>query len=419
MTVPVETAEKAVPEAGRLLAAWAARTGAAGRGRAAELGWDFVVARAEGAYVLDTAGTRYLDCHTGAGIANLGHRPPELVAAVKRAVHETDQGNFPLISAEKAALAADLAAFAGGRLPGVTFGVVRGEIFDFACKLARGATGRKVLLAAEGCWFGQTGFALSLSTRPEKALFGPLIPETRILAVEGDALLGAVGSDTAAVMVEPLQAENHCREISAETLRVLRARCSATGTLLVADETQTGFGRTGRKFALEESGVEPDVLVVGEALGAALFPIVAALATEAVQGFMHAHPLLHLSTFGGSDLACVAARAALASYAAVRPWENAAREGKRLRAGLEEIARRAPAIESIAGRGLLVSLGLGTPERARAFCRALARARVLAVPGEVARHTVVLRPSLTLGEDDVALLLDAVAQAAAAADAAP
>jgi len=122
------------------------------------IGWDLLVARADGPYVHDDEGRSYVDAHTGAGIANLGHRPATVVAALKRAARETDQGNFPMISAEKAALGRDLAAFLGGELPRVTYGVMRGEAVDFAGKLARGVTGRPRLLAAAG-WVGRGNWA--------------------------------------------------------------------------------------------------------------------------------------------------------------------------------------------------------------------------------------------------------------------
>ncbi|NLH47635.1 MAG: aspartate aminotransferase family protein [Myxococcales bacterium] len=379
------------------------------------LGHDFIESRREGPDVYDQDGRQYLDCYSSAGIYNLGRRQPELLAELRQAMRETDQGNFPMISREKARLAAALAAFVPGALECTMFSVVRGEAFDFACKLARGYTRRPELIAPEGSWFGQTGFAVSLSTRADKRDFAPLVPETKIIPF-GDAAAAraAIGPRTAAVFLEPRQTENHCRPASADYLRALRRLCTETGVLLVLDETQTGLGRTGKRFAFEHAGIEPDVLIIGEALGAGVFPIAATLFTPAINKFMNAHPLIHLSTFGGSDLGCRIGARALEIYAAVAPWENAAALGRSLQEKLQTIAaRHSRLIESIAGDGLLYSLAFAGPAEAEAFCRRLAAHGVLAVPGKVATNTVVLRPNLTIGQAEADRLLQAVEKAAA------
>jgi acetylornithine/succinyldiaminopimelate/putrescine aminotransferase len=365
------------------------------------IGWDLLVARADGTYLHDVEGRTYLDAHTGAGIHNLGHRPAAVVAALRRAARETDQGNFPMISAEKAALGRDLAAFTGGDLPRVTYGVMRGEAVDFACKLARGVTGRPRLLAAAGCAFGQTGFALALSSLSHREVCGPLIPACERHALEDGALIRAVGPDTAAVLLEPIQAENHAAAPDPAAVQALAARCHEVGALLVIDETQTGFGRTGARFAWPGLGVSPDMVVLGEALGAGVFPIVATVCTDRLGAFLDAHPLIHLSTFGGADLGCVAARAALAAYVEQQPWVQAAHHGARLGSRLEALVRPGSPVRSASGRGLLWSLDLGTEERAQAFCRALAAERVLAATGQVRPETVVLRPALTMTDADL------------------
>ena len=382
----------------------------------AAIGWDLLVARVDGPYLHDAAGRTYLDAHTGAGIANLGHRPAAVVAALRRAARETDQGNFPMISSEKAALGRDLAAFTAGGLPRVTYGVMRGEAMDFACKLARGVTGRPRLLAAAGCAFGQTGFALALSSLSHREACGPLIPGCELHALEDGALLRAIGPDTAAVFLEPIQAENHAAAPEPAAVQALAARCREVGALLGIDETQTGFGRTGARFAWPGLGVSPDMVVLGEALGVGVFPIVATVYTDRLGAFLDAHPLIHLSTFGGADLGCVAARTALATYEDQQPWVLAAQHGATLGQHLAALVRPGGGVRSVSGRGLLWSLDLGTEARAQAFCRALAAERVLAAPGQVRPETVVLRPALTLTDAVLEHLITACEHAAAAVD---
>jgi acetylornithine/succinyldiaminopimelate/putrescine aminotransferase len=380
------------------------------------LGHDFIEARAQGPYVYDTEGKQYIDCKCASSIFNLGRRHPEILARLRDAMYETDQGNFPMISREKATLAKALADFVPGGLECSVFSVVRGEAFDFACKLARGYSTRKELLAVDGSWFGQTGFALSLSERHDKDDFGPLMPGTRVCSYNDlDAARRSITLQTAAVILELVQAENHCRQADKRYISELQRICRENGALFVVDETQTGMGRTGEKFAFEHYGLQPDIVVIGESIGAGVFPIAATVFTQKVNAFMNEHPLIHLSTFGGADLGCVVACKAVQVYKQTRPWENAASLGKLLKDGIEKIIeRQGGVIGSVAGLGLLLSLDLKIETAARAFCKNLAGAGVLASPGAVARQTVVLRPSLTIASKDVDRILEAIEGAARA-----
>ena len=379
-------------------------------------GHDFIESRAQGPYVWDTDGNQYIDCNSSASMFNLGRRHPEILARLRDGMYDTDQGNFPMISREKAALAKMLADFVPGALECSVFSVVRGEAFDFACKLARGYTGRKELLGVEGSWFGQTGFAVSLSEREDKRDFGPLIPGTRVCRYNDlNAARRSISLQTAAVILELVQAENHCRGTDRKYLLGLKNICRENGALLVVDETQTGMGRTGKRFAFEHYGVEPDIVIIGESLGAGVFPIAATVFTQKVNAFMNEHPLIHLSTFGGADLGCVVACKALQVYRQTRPWENAASLGALLKAGIEKIVERyGGTIGSVAGLGLLLSLDLKSPGEARTFCKKLARAGVLASTGAVAKQTVLLRPSLTIARKDADRILESIEGAARA-----
>lgn len=381
------------------------------------LGFDpgFLPTGGTGAWITTEDRRRILDGLAGDGICNLGRRPAAVVDALRAALPETDQGNFPMISREKADLAAALAAWAPGDLDAVLFSVMRGEALDAALKIARGRTGRATLVSASGSWYGETGFALSLSDRVDRERYGPLIPQTRLvpfgdLAAAGDEL----ARGAAAFVVEPMQAEHHAREAEPRYLQGLRDLCDRRGALLVIDETWTGLGRTGHRLACERAGVIPDILVLGEALGAGVFPIAATIVSRDVNRFMEVHPLIHLSTFGGSDLGCRAGLAALAAYEEAHAWDRAARAGARLREGLEMIRSRRPGdVVSVAGRGLLLSLDMGTQTRAAAFCRAAADAGLLVRPERLTPNAVLLAPSLLVTDDEVDGILEAVRAALA------
>jgi len=379
------------------------------------IGADVIEAKVEGPYVFDDKGKRYIDGFCAAGIHNLGRRPQAMIDALSEAVAATDQGNFPMISREKAALAQALAEFVPGNLECSQFSVMRGECFDFACKLARGFTQKKTLVGVAGSWFGQTGFPLTLSEAPLKDKFAPLLPATKMLPWgDTDAVAREINADTAMVAVEPIQAESGARVVDADYLKALRRRCDQTGALLVFDETQSGLGRSGHRFAYEHAGVTPDVLIIGEALGGGVFPIAATIFTQRINEFMNSHPLIHLSTFGGSDIGCRVATRALSLYRETSPWDNAATMGDKLKTGIEKIAKKHKVIRSVSGAGLLLALNLGAKKRAESFCKHAANAGLLLRPGAAAGNFVLLRPSLTISAKDADDILQAIEKAAAA-----
>lgn len=376
-------------------------------------GLDIMETRRDGPYVYDQNETRYIDAISGAGTFNLGRRRPELVAELKLAIRETDQGNFPMISKEKAILAKTLADFIPGRLECVVFAVSRGEAFDAACKLARGHTGRSELITISGGWYGHTGFALTMSERDDADCYGPLMPGCRTIpACDTAAAKSAISPATAAFVLELIQAENGCREIPREYVRAVAEICRSNGALLIIDETQTNFGRTGTRFTHEAYGVEPDILVIGEAMCAGMFPMAAAVMTPEVGAFMNAHPLIHLSTFGGSDIGCRVAVRALELYARERPWKNAATIGARLRHGLASLAGRPNLLfQKASGRGLMVALEMENEPSALNFCSQLAKKGILVLPGMVATNTVIFRPPLNIDSAIADTIIAKVAEA--------
>jgi len=293
------------------------------------------------------------------------------------------------------------------------FSVVRGESMDFACKLARGYTGRQELCAVSGSWFGHTGFSMSLAQRKDKNDFGTLIPRCSTIPFgDLEAAEKAISKQTAAVMLEPLQVENHCQGATDEYLRGLRQLCTKKGALLVFDETQSGLGRCGKKFFYEYSGVEPDVLIIGESLGGGMFPIAATVFTAKANKFMNTHPLIHLSTFGGSDLGCRVGIKALEIYERTKPWENAATIGVTLLEGIRNIQKKHPdKIKSVRGCGLAISIDTGSADNATMFCKKASTAGIIVSAGEVADNTVLVRPTLIIDEDTVTEILKAIAAA--------
>lgn len=367
-----------------------------------ERGLDIIEGERSGQGLCDINGNAYIDCYTSGGIYNLGRKNQELLSALASAACKVDQGNFIIPSEEKALLAEKLSRFVPGNLDCVLYTVVRGEPVDAACKLARGHTGRTGLVTVDGGWYGQTGFAMTLSERPDKKMFGTLIPDVTVIPF-GDikALKKGVSRKTAAVIIEPVQVENGCRIADPAYYKAMRKICTGKGAMLVFDETQTGFGRTGKKFAYEHFDIEPDILLMGEAMGGGVFPMTALMFSRKTKKFFDKHPLIDLHTFGGHDVGCIVAMKALDLYDSMKPWENASLIGEKLNAALSKLAAQYPGKVTVQGIGLLQSLIFTRSETARRFCREARSRGFLVVQGEVAANSVVFRPSLMINASDV------------------
>lgn len=370
----------------------------------------FLEEKREGSFVYDEGGNFYLDCYTSAGIYNLGRKNDAIAACFKKAVFETDQGNFVMPSEEKALLAQKISLFMPGNLDCVLFGVTRGESMEAAAKLSRGFTQRSEIVTVDGGCYGETGFALTLSERKGKEQFGELIPDVKTVPFgDAQAARSAVTNRTAAFVIEPIQAENHCRTADSGYYSLLRSLCNENGAKLIFDETQSGFGRTGRTFFFEHMDVIPDILIVGEAITGGLFPMTAAVFTPELKGFFDIHPLIHLCTFGGHDLGCRVAMAALNEYERLEPWENAQANGLELMKALTGSAdkRKGLAI-SVSGKGLLISMQFPTREASRMFCIRARENGLLLKTGMVDETCVLLRPSLLVTQEEISCIIDGI-----------
>ena len=276
-------------------------------------GMDFVMGRREGPWLTDLdGGKRLYDLHGNGGVFNLGHRNPELVATLCRALEEADIGNHHLMSAARADLAALLARLLPKKLSYTVFGVSGGEAIDLAIKVARAATRRPTIVSARGGYHGHTGLALAAGDPRYRAPFGP--PAPGFAQVEfGDlaAMDDAVRGETAAVLLETVPATLGLVVPPPDYLRGVGRLCAERGALLVLDEVQAGLGRSGRLWAFEHFGVEPDILVLGKGLSGGLYPITATVLRSDLQDVFREDPFIHVSTFGGAEPGCRVAQRVL------------------------------------------------------------------------------------------------------------
>jgi putrescine aminotransferase len=384
------------------------------------LGWrrvglDILEHRREGCYVWDVDGKRYIDCYNSAGVFNLGRANPVIRQALIDAVATDDIGDFLLISEAKALLAARLSEITPGDLNCVMYGVGGGEANDYAIKLARGVTGKPNIIAMEWAYHGHTGFSLAAIGRERyQAPFLPMVPGfKRVPLNDLDALERAMASDTAAVMLEPIQGEGGIHCASAGFLRGARELCDRYGALLILDEVQTGWARTGRMFCSEHCGVVPDIMTVGKSMSGGYYPIAATVFNARLNEFNLRHPYVHLSTFGGSDIGC---RVALAVIDYIEKHDLCARAesmGNLLLERLRSLTTQYPQIlREVRGMGLMIGLQFADDTHGPIMSQMLARRGLIAIYSGNETSVMRLMPALVADREVVNQIADAIADAA-------
>jgi len=360
------------------------------------LGLEIVMGAREGIRFRDAYDGRwYVNCHCNGGVFNLGHRHPSVVGAVRDGLDRLDVGNHHLVSGWRAALADRLAATTGGELPGVVFGVSGGEAIDLAVKVARAGTGRSGVVSVVGGYHGHTGLALAAGDPAYRDAFGPNLPGFAQVPFDDlDAMRAAIGDDTAVVLLEPIPATLGMPLPSPGYLAGVRALCDERGALLAFDEVQTGLGRTGTIWYHEQEGVAPDLLVTGKGLSGGVFPITATLMTGALHRFFDDHPFVHVSTFGGAELGCVAALAVLDVIEAPGFLVRVRELGARFEQGLSGVPAQ------LRRRGLFMGLAFGDPDGGIAATRALIEAGVFAIFANNDPSVLQLLPPLVISDDE-------------------
>lgn len=393
--------------------------------------------RAEGMYLWDDDGARYHDFFNGFGCLNLGHNHPRVTAALRDAL----DASLPMIhqlspSPYEAALAHNLAALLPPELSVSYFQNSGSEAVEAAIKLARIATGRRAVVSAINAYHGRTLGALSLTGMPHYSRpFEPLLPEAEQLPF-GDAAAierRLARGDVAALFLEPIQGQGGVHVPDDSYLTRARELCSRHGTLLVFDEVQTGFGRTGRLFAFEHAGAVPDVLLTSKSLGGGLMPLSAITTSERVWTKAYGtlkRFVLHGSTFSGNTLACVAGLAALEAIVEERLAERAAEQGQYFFSRLAELKTRHPCIKEVRGRGLMIGIifdlgswnplsGLShvlidaiSPKIVTAYLasRLLNEHRIIVPPSLTDEYLLRVYPVLAITRDQIDYFVDALDQ---------
>jgi len=360
---------------------------------------DVVITRGEGVWVWDVDGRRYLDCLSAYSALNQGHRHPAIIAALVEQAQKVTLTSRAFRNDQLGLFYKELCSLTGYEmaLPMNT----GAEAVETALKLARKwgyavkgiPDGRAEIITAAGNFHGRTISLISFSSDPlYRAPFGPFTPGF-VSVPYGDAaaVARAINPNTAAVLLEPIQGEAGVIIPPAGYLKAVADLCRQNNVLLIADEIQTGLGRTGKLLASEHENVRPDVVILGKALGGGVYPVSAVVADRRLLGLFT--PGEHGSTFGGNPLGAAVGRAALRVIVDEKLVENAAVVGEYFQERLAEIPT--PHVKEVRGRGLLIGLEL-RPEAggARRFCEALLARGILCK--ETHENVVRFAPPLTI-----------------------
>jgi acetylornithine/LysW-gamma-L-lysine aminotransferase len=346
-----------------------------------------VIVRGHGVSLFDADGVEYLDCSSGHGVANLGHAHPKVAEAIYRQASTliTLFETFP--NDQRAALMQKLTALTPG-LGRVFFSNSGTESIEAAIKFSRLSTGRKGIVAAMRGFHGRTMGSLSATwNKKYREAFEPLVPDYHHVPYNNvEAIEKAVADQTAAVLLEPVQGEGGVYPADHAYMEAVREICTERGALLIMDEVQTGFGRTGRMFAYQHYGITPDLLCVAKSLAGGL-PMGAVLIGPAVQNLA---PGLHGSTFGGNPLSCAAAIAALD----VMIKEDLARQALVKGAYLLDRIRNINSVLIREVRGLGLMLGIELKQKVAPYLRALQEHKIIALNAGLT--TIRLLPPLVI-----------------------
>ncbi|WP_148908224.1 aspartate aminotransferase family protein [Sphingobacterium allocomposti] len=359
----------------------------------------FEIVRAEGVYLYGPNGERYLDLVSGFNVSNIGHRHPKVIEAIheqlEKYLHVTVYGEF--VQAPQVQFATKLLENLPSSFESVYFTNSGAEAVEGSMKIAKKFTGRRQIIAAEKAYHGSTQGALSLiGNEAYRTAYAPLLPDISFIRFNDSSSLSAIGGDTAAVILEAIQGEAGVRVPSKTFMKALRQRCDEVGAVLIFDEIQTGFGRTGKMFAFEHFDIVPDILMLAKGIGGGM-PLGAFVARREIMDVIKDNPMLgHITTFGGHPVSCAAALASL----------NVIRDNNLLasvddKANLFRTLLHTPKIREIRGMGLMMCLQLESFEQVYAVSDYCAKKGVMIDWYLHCDTALRVAPPLTITEQEI------------------
>jgi len=368
-----------------------------------------------GSIMRDLLGREYIDCLGGYGIYNTGMCHPTVVEAVRAQVMRMPLSSQELLDPLRGALAELLGELAPGDLQECFFINNGTDAVEGALKLARVHTKRVGFISAVNGFHGKSMGSLSvMGKHTYRRPFEPLLPEIHFVPFgDSKALedefnkLAAVGDDAAALILEPVQGEAGAIVPPPDYLPAARRLCTKYGTLLILDEVQTGFGRTGKIFACEHWNVVPDIMCLGKSIGGGVMPLSAFMGNSEIWKALEENPFIHSSTFGGNPLACAAGIAAIHVMLDEKLHEQAAEKGQFLMKRLQKLKDRFPKIlVDVHGLGLLIGMDFGTDEVGYHVAAGLFKRGVLVAGTLISSRTIRIEPALNITYDQLYVVLE-------------
>ncbi|MEP5516766.1 MAG: aminotransferase class III-fold pyridoxal phosphate-dependent enzyme [Bauldia litoralis] len=387
------------------------------------VGVDLVIDRREAYYLYDMDGRRLIDLHLNGGTYSLGHRNPEVIAAVKEGMDHFDMGNHHFPALMRTKLAEMLAKHTPEGLQYSMFASGGGEAIDIALKSARHATQRKRIICLQRCYHGHTGLAVKVGDDRFSKLFlseasedeVTKVPFNDLDAMEAEIMKG----DAACVTIESIPATYGFPMPIPGYLKAIKEMCEKVGTLYIADEVQTGLMRSGEMWCVDTYDVVPDMLVTGKGISGGIYPIAVVIANEKSASWLNEDGWGHMSSFGGAELGCIAAHKVMEIVSRPETRSQCHYISQYLRQGLNDIQAHHPDFfVGIRQRGLILGLEFDHPQGAVEVMRTCYANGIWAIYSALDPRALQFKPGLLLDRtlcDEVLNRLDtAVGQARAA-----
>lgn len=361
------------------------------------------IVSAKGVHLKDINGKEYTDLISGISVSNIGHCHPRVVAAIETQsrlyMHLMVYGEY--VQSPQVRLATELTKLLPPKLNSVYFVNSGSEATEGALKLAKRFTGRSEMISFHNCYHGSTHGALSMmGSELFKTNYRPLLPDTRRLTFNDDGDLANITEHTACVLVEPIQSEAGVVAARPEWLKQLRDRCQAVGALLIFDEVQTGFGRTGTFFAFEQYGLAPDILTLGKGMGGGMPAGAFVSSAEIMRNLTHTPVLGHMTTFGGHPVCCAAALANLEVIRDEKLYERALHIGETVKKKLVH-----PAIKELRACGGLIAVDFGTESLNMEIIQKCIDKGVITDWFLFNSHSMRIAPPLTITDEELSVAL--------------
>lgn len=357
------------------------------------------IEKAEGIYLYGTDGKRYIDLVSGVSVSNLGHNHSKIVEAVKyqaeKYMHLMVYGEF--IEAPQVQFAKQLTDALPEKLNSIYYVNSGSEAIEAAMKLAKRYTARTEIVAFRNAYHGSTHGALSIGDESLKNAYRPLLPNVRFLDFNNFEQLAQITEQTACVIIEPIQAEGGCILPQDGFHEKLRERCTEVGALLIFDEIQMGFGRTGKLFAFEHYGITPDILCLAKAMGGGM-PIGGLVSDKKILDVFTCNPMLgHITTFGGHPVSAAAGLAAFQILNSGTLLADVEAKGKRFEEALKDL----PTVKEIRRKGLFMAVELVEQNALENYMKKGLELGLINDPFLFYPNTFRISPPLTITQEEI------------------